>query len=105
MHDLIIRGGQVVDGTGSAPFPADVAIDDGLITTMAPTLEAEARAEIDATGCLVTPGFVDVHTHYDGQMTWDEGTGAVDPPRGSPRSSPVTAVSVSPPSARAARTG
>ena len=72
MHDLIIRGGQVVDGTGSAPFPADVAIDDGLITTMAPTLEAEARAEIDATGCLVTPGFVDVHTHYDGQVTWDE---------------------------------
>jgi len=70
MHDLVVRGGTVVDGTGSAPIEADVAVDGGRITLVG-TVEAEGRTEIDATGKVVTPGFVDVHTHYDGQVTWD----------------------------------
>ncbi len=70
MHDLVIRGGSVVDGTGAAAVDADVAIDDGWVTLVG-RVEAEGAAEIDATGRIVTPGFVDVHTHYDGQVTWD----------------------------------
>ncbi len=70
MHDLVIRGGTLVDGTGSKPFQADVAIDGGLITAVG-KIDAAGREEIDATGKIVTPGFVDVHTHYDGQATWD----------------------------------
>ena len=70
MHDLVIRGGTVVDGTGSKAFQADVAIDGGLITAVG-KIDAAGREEIDATGKIVTPGFVDVHTHYDGQATWD----------------------------------
>ena len=75
MQDLIIRGGQVVDGTGAEPVTADVTITGGIITAIGPELSgdaAEAAEQIDASGCLVTPGFVDVHTHYDGQVTWDE---------------------------------
>ncbi|MBC2776772.1 N-acyl-D-amino-acid deacylase family protein [Parasphingopyxis marina] len=71
MHDLVIRGGTVVDGLGGKPFIADVAIDGDLITQVGAVVEA-GREEIDATGRVVTPGFVDVHTHYDGQATWDE---------------------------------
>ena len=70
MHDLVIRGGRVVDGTGAPARLADVAIDGGLITAVG-VVEAKGRREIDATGLLVTPGFVDIHTHYDGQVTWD----------------------------------
>ena len=70
MHDLVIRGGLMVDGTGAEPVEADVAIDDGLITAVGPDL-GEARHEIDARGRWVTPGFVDIHTHYDAQATWD----------------------------------
>ena len=70
MHDVVIRGGTLVDGTGSKPFQADVAIDGGLITAVG-KIDAAGREEIDATGKIVTPGFVDVHTHYDGQATWD----------------------------------
>lgn len=69
-HDLVIRGGTIVDGTGAKPFRGDVAIDNGLITAIG-TVDAAGREEIDATGKIVTPGFVDVHTHYDGQATWD----------------------------------
>jgi len=76
MDDLIIRGGQVIDGTGAEPRLADVAISDGVITAIGEDLSGQDRFdgvdEIDATGCIVTPGFVDVHTHYDGQVTWDE---------------------------------
>lgn len=72
MHDLLIRNGTVVDGTGSDRFIADVAIADGAIAAVAPSIDADAREVIDADGLLVTPGFVDVHTHYDGQVTWDE---------------------------------
>ena len=70
MHDLVIRGGLVVDGTGAAPRQADVAVDDGHITAVGKVSEP-GRREIDAAGMLVTPGFVDIHTHYDGQVTWD----------------------------------
>jgi N-acyl-D-aspartate/D-glutamate deacylase len=69
-HDLVIRGGVVVDGTGAPPRQADVAIDGDRITTVG-TVTGRGRDEIDATGLLVTPGFVDIHTHYDGQVTWD----------------------------------
>ncbi len=71
MHDLVIRGGTVVDGTGGAPFVADVAIDGDRVSLVG-TVTAQGREEIDASGKFVTPGFVDVHTHYDGQATWDD---------------------------------
>lgn len=70
MHDLVIRDGQIVDGSGAAPFAGDVAIDGGVVVEVGRRLGA-ARREIDAEGALVTPGFVDPHTHFDGQATWD----------------------------------
>jgi len=69
-HDLVIRGGTVVDGSGSAPFVADVAVKDGVIVAVG-HVPGKGAEEIDATGLTVTPGFVDVHTHYDGQITWE----------------------------------
>jgi N-acyl-D-amino-acid deacylase len=71
MHDLVIRGGTVVDGTGGPSRTADVAVDDGIITAVGDLKGAAAERTIDADGLLVTPGVVDVHTHYDGQATWD----------------------------------
>ena len=70
MHDMVIRGGTIVDGTGSKPFTGDIAIDGGRISAVG-TVTAKGREEIDASGLHVTPGFVDIHTHYDGQATWD----------------------------------
>jgi N-acyl-D-amino-acid deacylase len=70
MHDLIIRGGTVVDGSGAPARIADVAIDGNRIAEVGPQ-GGRARREIRADGCIVTPGWVDVHTHYDGQATWD----------------------------------
>jgi N-acyl-D-aspartate/D-glutamate deacylase len=71
-HDLLIRGGLVVDGTGGPPRPADVAVSGGRIREVTePRRTRKARAVLDADGLLVTPGFVDIHTHYDGQVTWD----------------------------------
>jgi N-acyl-D-amino-acid deacylase len=70
MHDLVIRGGNVVDGTGAAGRTADVAIDGGVVTEVGRVADG-GRDEIDADGLLVTPGFVDIHTHFDGQVTWD----------------------------------
>jgi N-acyl-D-amino-acid deacylase len=70
MHDLIIRGGLVVDGTGAKGRTADIAIDNGLVTEVG-KITAKGTREIDATGLVVTPGWVDIHTHYDGQVTWD----------------------------------
>ena len=70
MHDLIIKGGTLVDGTGAAPRQADVAVDAGRITEVGQVAGGATRI-IDADGLLVTPGWVDIHTHYDGQATWD----------------------------------
>ncbi len=70
MYDLIVRGGMIVDGSGEAPREGDVAVKDGRIVAVG-RVEGEAREEIDAHGLAVTPGFVDIHTHYDGQVTWD----------------------------------
>ncbi len=70
MHDLIIRGGTLVDGTGGAPYAGDIAIDGDRIVQVG-KVTGEARQEIDASGMIVTPGWVDIHTHYDGQATWD----------------------------------
>jgi N-acyl-D-aspartate/D-glutamate deacylase len=71
MHDIIIRGGEIVDGTGGAKRNGDVAIADGVITAVG-EVGGTARRTIKADGALVTPGFIDVHSHYDGQFLWDE---------------------------------
>jgi N-acyl-D-amino-acid deacylase len=70
-YDLIIRNGLIVDGSGRAGFVGDVAVRDGVLVQVGGTVRGAAREELDATGLVVTPGFVDVHTHYDGQVTWD----------------------------------
>ena len=69
MPDLVIRNGTVIDGTGGEPFEADVAISDGKIAAVG-KIAAGGTEEIDARGKIVTPGFVDPHTHYDAQATW-----------------------------------
>ena len=71
-HDVVIRGGRVVDGTGPDAREADVAIANGRIAAIGANA-GNARRTIDASGALVVPGFVDIHTHYDGQASWDEG--------------------------------
>ena len=68
-HDMVIRSGSVIDGTGQEAFTADVAIKDGRIVEVG-KVSGVGRREVDADGALVTPGFVDIHTHYDGQATW-----------------------------------
>ncbi|MBV1918427.1 MAG: amidohydrolase family protein [Sphingomonadaceae bacterium] len=70
MHDLVIRGGTLVDGTGRAPRMANIAVDDGVIAVVG-DVAAKGRQEIDAAGMIVTPGFIDLHTHYDAQVMWD----------------------------------
>jgi N-acyl-D-aspartate/D-glutamate deacylase len=70
-YDLVIRNGEIYDGSGTAPYRGDVAIRDGLIAAVGERVSGTGAEEIDAAGNLVTPGFVDVHTHYDGQATWD----------------------------------
>jgi len=70
-HDLVIRGGTLVDGSGAPPREADVAVKDGKIAAVG-KVAGRGTEEIDARGMLVTPGFVDIHTHYDGQATWDQ---------------------------------
>ena len=69
-HDIVITGGTIVDGTGAEPYTGDVAIDGDRITAVG-TVDGAAKRTIDAAGAIVTPGFVDIHTHYDGQATWD----------------------------------
>ena len=72
-HDLVIRNGTVVDGTGAPAFVGDLAIHDGVVVAVGePGSIGNGRREIDADGLLVTPGWVDIHTHYDGQVTWDD---------------------------------
>jgi N-acyl-D-amino-acid deacylase len=71
MFDLKIINGTIVDGTGSPSFVGDIAIKDGVIVEIGSAVGGDARETIDATGLIVSPGFVDIHTHYDGQATWD----------------------------------
>lgn len=71
-HDMVIRNGIIVDGTGRSRFTGDIAISDGRLTHVGGTVTGRGDREIDATGLVVTPGFVDIHTHFDGQITWDE---------------------------------
>lgn len=70
MYDLVIRGGTLIDGTGEARYSGDIAISEGRIAAVG-EVAGPGREEIDANGLLVTPGWVDIHTHYDGQATWD----------------------------------
>jgi N-acyl-D-amino-acid deacylase len=70
MHDIVIRGGTIIDGTGAPAFTGDIAVDGRQIASLGDKAEPAHRV-IDADGMLVTPGWVDVHTHYDGQATWD----------------------------------
>ena len=70
LHDLVIRNGKIVDGSGKKPFHGDVAIDNGKISAVG-IVENPGKKEIDAKGNIVTPGWVDIHTHYDGQVCWD----------------------------------
>jgi N-acyl-D-amino-acid deacylase len=72
MLDVVIKGGTLVDGTGAPPRTADIAIKDGVIVSAGVRVNEPAAQLIDADGCVVTPGFIDVHTHYDGQATWDD---------------------------------
>ncbi len=92
--ELAIRGGTVVDGSGAPGRLADVAITAGTIEEIGPDLHGDR--ELDASGCVVAPGFIDIHTHYDAQVFWDP---ALRPrrTRGSPPWSPATAASPSPP--------
>ena len=69
-YDLIIRNGTVVDGTGAPRFTGDIAVRDGLIAAVG-SVQGQGACEIDAAGNVVAPGWVDIHTHYDGQATWD----------------------------------
>src|SRR3954466_13480065 len=70
MHDLVIRGATIVDGTGGPSRTCDVAVDGAPISVVG-EVEERGHRELDGTGLLVTPGWVDIHTHYDGQATWD----------------------------------
>jgi N-acyl-D-amino-acid deacylase len=70
LHDLVIRNGKIFDGSGKKPFFGDIAIDDGKITSVG-KIQSSGKDEFDAKGNIVTPGWVDIHTHYDGQVSWD----------------------------------
>ena len=71
MYDILVKNGTLIDGSGAAPFAGDLAISDGIIAEVGGTISGAARRTIDADGAIVTPGWVDVHTHYDGQISWD----------------------------------
>src|ERR1700744_5920993 len=92
MFDLKITGGTVVDGTGKERFRADIGIKDGAIVDVVrrgaddPEMIGDAAETIDATGHVVAPGFVDIHTHYDGQVSWDS---LLEPSRGHARTTLV----------------
>ncbi len=71
MFDGILRGGTIYDGKGGEPLAGDVAFKDGVIAEIGVTVSGRSAHEVDATGHIVTPGWIDVHTHYDGQVSWD----------------------------------
>ena len=71
MYDIVIKNGRLIDGTGVDAVDGDLAIRDGVIAEVGGTITSPARRTIDADGAIVTPGWVDVHTHYDGQISWD----------------------------------
>ena len=79
MLDYVIKGGTIVDGTGAPPTTGDVGVRDGVIVSVGGTTTEAAKETIDADGAIVTPGWVDVHTHYDGQVSWDD---VMDPSAG-----------------------
>ena len=70
LHDLVIRNGKILDGSGNKAFFGDIAVDDGKISGVG-KISVSGKKELDAKGNLVTPGWVDIHTHYDGQVSWD----------------------------------
>ena len=70
-YDLVIRGGTIVDGTGVPRYKADLAVKDGRIAMISGVIKAGAAKELDASGCIVAPGAIDLHTHYDAQLNWD----------------------------------
>ena len=72
MFDYVIKGGTIVDGLGTSPVTGDVAVADGKIAEVGGSIDAGTAETIDADGALVTPGWVDLHTHYDGQVSWDD---------------------------------
>ena len=72
MYDYVIRGGTIVDGTGQPSFTGDIAVADGRIVEVGGRVDGSAREEFDADGAVVSPGWVDIHTHYDGQVAWDD---------------------------------
>ena len=70
-YDLVIRGGTIVDGTGIPRFRADLAVKNGRVAMISGRIPAGGAREIDASGCIVAPGAIDLHTHYDAQLNWD----------------------------------
>ena len=72
MLDIIIKGGTIIDGRGGVRFVGDVGIKDGIIAEVGAGLSSASKNTIDADGAIVAPGFVDIHTHYDGQVSWDD---------------------------------
>ena len=70
-YDLVIRGGTIVDGSGIPRYKADLAVKDGRVARISGTISAGGAKEIDAGGCIVAPGAIDLHTHYDAQLNWD----------------------------------
>ena len=72
MLDTLIKGGTIIDGRGGDRFVGDVGIKDGIIAEVGAGLSSASKNTIDADGAIVTPGFVDIHTHFDGQVTWDD---------------------------------
>ena len=70
-YDLVIRGGTVIDGTGIPRIRADLAIKDGRVAMISGRISGGGAKELDASGCIVAPGAVDLHTHYDAQLNWD----------------------------------